>query len=126
MILVRDVFRLQFGKARPAIALWKEGLTIAREMGVMTDARLLTDLVGPDYYTLILELTFPSLTEYEQDQEHTRALLARSHLFRKVDSETVRSSLAHSPPIVRAAISINHTPCSLMRHSACTGPSRKP
>ena len=68
MILVRDVFRLQFGKARPAIALWKEGLTIARQMGVMTEARLLTDLVGPDYYTLILELTFPSLTDYEQEQ----------------------------------------------------------
>jgi hypothetical protein len=68
MILVRDVFQLQFGKARDAIEVWKEGLRIGAKVGI-PQARLLTDFAGPDYYTLVLELTFASLSEYEQMQQ---------------------------------------------------------
>src|SRR3954454_25080658 len=81
MILVRDVFRLQFGKARDAVAVWKEGRDLAKQAGFQS-ARLLTDLVGP-YYTLVLETTFDSLAAYEKagqalrDNEKWRAWYAK-------------------------------------------------
>ena len=65
MILVRNVFRLQFGKAREATAIWQEGIDILRGAGVIRDIRLLTDLTGP-FYTLVLEETFESLTAMEE------------------------------------------------------------
>jgi hypothetical protein len=73
MILVRDVFQLKFGKARDAVALWKEGAEIARRTGYSTQPmRLLTDLVGP-YYTFVMEGTFPSLGDWERAGRETMA-----------------------------------------------------
>ncbi len=63
MILVRDVFRLKFGKAKEARALLKEGMRIARQAGG-APVRQLIDLVGP-YYTLVLESTHESVTAWE-------------------------------------------------------------
>lgn len=68
MILVRNVFRLRFGKAREALALWKEGLEFMHRAGRLTDARLLTDLTGP-FYTLVLESTHESLSAMEREME---------------------------------------------------------
>ena len=66
MILVRDVFRLKFGKMREALAAWKEiSNAFDKEHPTMHNRRMLTDLVGP-YYTLVLESTFDSLSEWEQ------------------------------------------------------------
>ena len=63
MILVRDVFRLKFGKAKEAKALMKEGTQVARKAGGAPD-RVLVDLVGP-YYTLVLESTHQGLAAWE-------------------------------------------------------------
>ena len=65
MIVVRDVFRLKFGKAREAVALWQEGLDFVRRSDAVRDARVLTDLVG-DYYTLVLETTFDGLSDFDR------------------------------------------------------------
>src|SRR5689334_12198462 len=66
MILVRDVFRLQFGKAREALTAFKAVGQVAQEMGYGRDSlRVMTDLVGP-YYTLVLETTYASLAAYEK------------------------------------------------------------
>ena len=66
MILVRDVFTLKFGKARDALAAFKDIEEAARRSGFRSDSfRVLTDLVGP-YYTLVLETTYPNLAEYEK------------------------------------------------------------
>ena len=66
MILVRDVFRLKFGKAREALAAWKAMGEHARRANPGGGTpRVLTDLVGP-YYTLVMESTFPDLTSYER------------------------------------------------------------
>ena len=66
MILVRDVFRLQFGKAREALTAFKGVGQVAQESGYGRDSfRVMTDLVGP-YYTLVLETTYASLAAYEQ------------------------------------------------------------
>ncbi|MGE0406953.1 MAG: hypothetical protein AB7O65_11690 [Candidatus Korobacteraceae bacterium] len=66
MIVIRNVFRLKFGKAREAVALFKEGIAIQKRVGSGLDfsTRLLTDLTGP-FYTVVLEITAPNLTTYE-------------------------------------------------------------
>jgi hypothetical protein len=65
MILVRDVFRLQLGKAKEAVALWKEAFEIFEKLGMKTDGmRVLTDVVG-DYYTLVFETSFEDLAAFE-------------------------------------------------------------
>jgi hypothetical protein len=64
MIVVRNVFHLHFGKAREALPLLKEGIAIQKRAGVTFQERVLTDLTGP-FYTLVLELTVPSLAEFE-------------------------------------------------------------
>ena len=63
MLVVRNTFKLKFGKAREAVALTKEGLAILKRAGLDTPVRLLTDLTGR-HYTLVLEMTVKNLTEY--------------------------------------------------------------
>ena len=64
MVIVHNVFRLKFGKAREAVALMKDGIAIQKRLGVDVNQRLLTDVTGP-FYTLILELTLPNLGALE-------------------------------------------------------------
>jgi hypothetical protein len=66
MIVIRNVFQLKFGKAKEAVALLKEGLAIQKKAmsGVEFSTRLLTDVTGP-FYTVVLELTVPSLATFE-------------------------------------------------------------
>ena len=67
MIVARNVFRLKFGKAREAVAIMKEGIAIQKKLGSDVPTRLLTDLTG-EFYTLVLELTVPSLAALESTQ----------------------------------------------------------
>jgi hypothetical protein len=60
MIVVRNVFQLKFGKAREALAVMKDGIAIQKRLTPEASPRLLTDLTGA-HYTLVLELTAPSL-----------------------------------------------------------------
>ena len=87
MILVREVFRLQFGKAREALVVWREGRALAEQAGFKS-SRLLTDLVGP-YYTLVLENTFDSLADYERAGQALR------------ENEKWRAWYAKVPPLSR-------------------------
>ena len=68
MVVIRNVFRLKFGKAREAVALFKEGIAIQKRAGsaagVDFSTRLLTDVTGP-FYTVVLELTVPSMGAFE-------------------------------------------------------------
>ena len=64
MIVVRNVFRLKFGKAREAVALLREGIAIQKRAGVEMKQRIMTDLVGT-FYTLVLELTVSNMAELE-------------------------------------------------------------
>ena len=66
MVVVRNVFRLKFGKAKEGVALFKEGMAIQKRIGSKFNARLLTDLTGP-FYTVVLELTVPSLSAFEAE-----------------------------------------------------------
>jgi hypothetical protein len=66
MTIIRNVFRLKFGKAREAVALFKEGVAIQQMAGANFSQRILTDLTGP-FYTVVLELTAPSLGAFEAE-----------------------------------------------------------
>ena len=64
MIIVRNTFRLKFGKAREALAVMKESVAIQKRLGAELSPRLLTDLTGT-FYTLVVELTLPNLAALE-------------------------------------------------------------
>jgi hypothetical protein len=66
MVVIRNVFRLKFGKAREAVALFKEGIAIQKRVGAGIDfsTRLLTDVTGP-FYTVVLEITVPNMATFE-------------------------------------------------------------
>jgi hypothetical protein len=64
MIGVRNVFQLKYGKAREALAIMKDGVAIQKRLAADASARLLTDVTGR-HYTLVLELTVPSLAALE-------------------------------------------------------------
>jgi hypothetical protein len=66
MIVIRNVFRLKFGKTREAVALLKEAVEIQKRAGATFQARILTDLTGP-FYTVALELTAPSISAFESE-----------------------------------------------------------
>ena len=74
MILVRNIFQLKFGQAREALATWKEGQAIAARLGASQPGwRILTDLAGPEFYTLVLEGTYASLAEFEAQSQRMMA-----------------------------------------------------
>jgi len=64
MLLIRDVFRLKYGQARPALTLFNESKELMKQVGMTMPFRVLTDLVGPAY-TLVLETTVPDLAAFE-------------------------------------------------------------
>jgi hypothetical protein len=69
MIVVRNVFRLKFGKTKEATALWKEGREIIKRLGVSGGAaRVMTDLAAP-FYTLVIENEFASVAEWESQSQ---------------------------------------------------------
>ena len=73
MIVVRDIFRVKFGQSKQATDLWKEGIGINQRLGHgRNSTRLLTDVAGQPYYTLILESTFDSLAQWEQSGQAVR------------------------------------------------------
>jgi hypothetical protein len=72
MILVRNVFRLKYGQARPAVAAWKAARDLMRRAGFKHEPRVMTDLVGPSY-TLVMEITHASLDEFEKESHSVMA-----------------------------------------------------
>lgn len=66
MIVVRDTFQVKFGKAQDAISAWKQGHTLIKKIdGNGKEWRLLTDMAGSNFYTLVMESEFESLADYE-------------------------------------------------------------
>jgi hypothetical protein len=68
MIVVRNIFRIKFGQSKPAVAAFKEGQALIKRLGIKAESRLLTDLVAVSY-TIQHELTFESLTAFEQEMK---------------------------------------------------------
>ena len=68
MIVVRNVFRLKFGRAKEAAELWKEGLALTKRLGFTAKSRVLTDVVG-QFYTVVFENSFESLSDFENSSK---------------------------------------------------------
>jgi hypothetical protein len=64
MVLVRNVFKLKFGKARDGVAAMKEQVALMRRLNKDIQVRVLTDLTG-DFYTLVLEMTMPDIAAFD-------------------------------------------------------------
>ena len=68
MVLVRNVFKLKFGKSRDAVAAMKEQLALMRRLNKDVQVRLLTDVTG-DFYTLVLEMGLPDLASVDANMK---------------------------------------------------------
>lgn len=64
MIVVRNVFRLRVGAAKEAQELWRESHALFDGLG-FGPYRALVDVTG-DFYTFVLEGTYPSLAKFEE------------------------------------------------------------
>jgi hypothetical protein len=84
MIVVRDVFRLKFGASREANPLWKEAVEIIRKTGICKDVRLLTDLIGPHFYLVVLEATYDSIAKWEQIHTALQGNAQFAELYKKI------------------------------------------
>ncbi len=74
MVVVRNIFRIKFGKSKEATALWKQGMALAQKLELgRRECRLLTDLAGPPFYTLVFETTHDSLADWEKASKTLRA-----------------------------------------------------
>jgi hypothetical protein len=84
MYLVRDVFNCKPGKVRPLLEKFRELSKIMGEMG-QEPMRLLTDVSGEPYWTLIAETRVENLEEFfapqqeMMDDERVRTLMADYH-----------------------------------------------
>jgi hypothetical protein len=88
MIIVRNVFRLKFGRSKDALQLWKEGLALNQRLGfVGRSPRLLTDITG-DFYTLVFEMAFDSLGEYERSAKEVMGKAEWQAWYRKIPEVT--------------------------------------
>ena len=66
MIVVRNVFRVKYGQAKPALEALKGMDTLRTKLGLTGGARVLTDLTGPAY-TIVLEIQFANLAGFEEE-----------------------------------------------------------
>ena len=87
MIVVRNVFRLKFGKAKEGVELWKEGMALAKRLGFKGSSRILTDLIGP-FYTVVFEITFSSLADFEGSAKQLMSSPEWQALYQKVSAIT--------------------------------------
>jgi hypothetical protein len=71
MILVRNLFRVKYGQAKPALEAFKNIREIANRLGLSGARRVLTDVTGPAY-TIVLEGEYESLTAFEQEGKTIR------------------------------------------------------
>lgn len=81
MLIVRDIFHLQFGKAREGIELLERGREVLRGAGYSVD-RILADVTG-DYYTLVMETSVESLGQYEEALGSTRDLTEWQEIYKR-------------------------------------------
>jgi hypothetical protein len=81
MIIVRDIFQLQFGKAKEATTLLKQGQAALKGAGYPVD-HILADVTG-EYYTLVMESRVESLSAFEEALGKTRDLNEWQEIYKR-------------------------------------------
>lgn len=64
MLLVREVFHCKPGKVRPMVERFQAMSKLGEKSG-MPKMRVMTDLVGEKYWTLVAEMEVPTLKAFE-------------------------------------------------------------
>lgn len=64
MFLIREVMHCKPGKVRPMVEKFKELSKVMKKMGFDTPLRILTDVSGERYWTVVSEQEVESLEEY--------------------------------------------------------------
>ena len=65
MLLIREIFHCKPGRVRPLVEKFKTMNKVNQKLGLGT-ARLMTDLSGERYWTVVSEWEVKSLTEFEE------------------------------------------------------------
>jgi hypothetical protein len=65
MLLIREVFHCRPGKVRPLLEKFQAMNRIMANAG-QSNMRLMTDLTGERYWTLVVEFETPGLAEFEK------------------------------------------------------------
>lgn len=65
MLLVREVFHCKPGKVRPLVEKFMAMSKLGEKSG-MPPMRVMTDLAGEKYWTLVAEMEVPSLKSFEE------------------------------------------------------------
>lgn len=65
MLLIREVFHCRPGKVRPLVEKF-QAMSRLGVKGGMPPMRILTDMAGARYWTLVAEMEVPSLGEFEK------------------------------------------------------------
>jgi len=81
MIMQQNIFRLNFGKARDSIAIWKEILDESKTADG-PDLRMMTDIIG-ESYSLTVDAYFPNMTDLKPRSEFWRANDKMKSLYEK-------------------------------------------
>ena len=85
MIVVRNIFQVKFGQTKQATELWKQAMAAMKTGSHAPSAsRLLIDLAGPPYYTIVFESTFDSLTQFEQFHQAAGSNASFRDLYAKI------------------------------------------
>ena len=85
MIVVRDIFRVKFGQSKDVTALWKQAIELLAQGGFgVRGTRLLTDLAGQPYYTIVFESTYDSLAQWEQAHNAAKGNARWREVFQKI------------------------------------------
>jgi hypothetical protein len=81
MIVVRNTFQLKFGKSSEAVAHWRKGWPMLQK-ATNAKIRLLTDVTG-QFYTLVMEMEFKSLADYEKGHSSVAGSAAWKSWYKK-------------------------------------------
>ena len=85
MIVVRDIFRVKFGQSKEVTSLWKQAAELLMQGGYgARGTRLLTDLVGQPYYTIVFETSFESVAQWEQAHNAAKGNARWREIYQKI------------------------------------------
>ncbi len=68
MLLVREIFQCKPGKVRPLVEKFLAMNKVSAKAG-MSQMRVMTDVAGAPYWTLVAEMEVPSMAEFEKQMQ---------------------------------------------------------